>query len=225
MAKTLEQRFFSRFTDMKTRCYNPNCKSYHAYWWRWIIVERKNKQEFYDDMRQSFVEHVQKHWIDDTTIDRIDVNWNYCKDNCRWITRKEQTENKRTVIPVIYKWKKYTSIKSLADEKWLDHRLVRDRLQRWRDIEKAIDTPAKDMKWNKIIYQWVEYKSYRALCRALWIPKDRIWRWLIHWYTIEECIIKKTNSFKHNKSNKCTTSQTKSIQQSIQNDKKTLVNT
>ena len=34
-----------------------------------------------------------KCWEKDTTIDRIDWNWNYCKENCRWATYKEQYLN------------------------------------------------------------------------------------------------------------------------------------
>lgn len=199
MDEKLFKVFRKRFYNIKTRCYNKNCKSYNAYWWRWIKCERLTTKEFYNDMRESFEKHVIKYWINNTTIDRIDVNWNYCKNNCRWVTRKEQIENKRAVIPVEYKWKKYPSMKSLAEEKWLDHRLVRNRIQRWWSIEKAIDTPAQDRKWIKITWEWKEYKSYRELCRHLWIPKDRLWRWLKHWYTLEEAIIKKTKSFIHNK--------------------------
>lgn len=196
MTKTLKERFFSRFSDMRTRCYNPNCKSYHAYGWRWIRVEWKNKEDFYNDMRDSFEEHVKEYWIKETTIDRIDVNWNYCKENCRWVTWKEQRENKRYLIPVEYKWKKYPSMKSLAEEKWLDHRLVRDRYKRWWSIEKAINTPAEDRSWFKLIWGWIEYKSQRALARHLWISESRISRWLRNWYTLEEAVIKKNNHFR-----------------------------
>lgn len=197
MVKTLREKFFSRFSNMKTRCYNPNCKSYRTYGWRWIKVERESREDFYNDMRESFEKHVKKYGIDDTTIDRIDVNWNYCKENCRWVTRKWQIENKRTVTPVIYKGKKYVSIKSLADEKWIDNRLIRERMKRWWDIERAVDTPPEDRKGIKLIRKGKEYKSQRALARYLWISEDRISRGLRHWFTLEESIIKKTSHYKN----------------------------
>lgn len=37
------------------------------------------------------------------SLDRIDNNWNYCKDNCRWVSMKEQWVNRRNNL--IYKWK------------------------------------------------------------------------------------------------------------------------
>lgn len=189
MDKEMKDRLLSRYSDMKTRCCNPNSKSYNSYWWRWIKVEWANWLEFIRDMWNSFIEHVGIYWIENTTLDRIDVNWNYCKENCRWVTWEEQRwQNKTTLKSVKYKWKVYPSIKSLAEEKWLDHRLVWERLQRWRSVEKAVDTKAKDVSWTKILWGWIEYKSIRELERKLWLPKSRIsWR-LLHWFSLDDAI-------------------------------------
>ena len=90
-------RIYSVFSTIKYRCNNKNSKSYYIYWWRWIKCLRKDFIEFYKDMWDTY-----KEWL---SIDRINVNWHYCKENCRWSTRKEQANNKRrnTQKNIIYK--------------------------------------------------------------------------------------------------------------------------
>lgn len=39
---------------------------------------------------------MQEGYSDSLTIERVDTNGNYCKDNCTWDTRKVQAHNRRS---------------------------------------------------------------------------------------------------------------------------------
>ena len=55
----------------------------------------KEYSGFKKDMWDSYCEHVNTHGEKQTTLDRINVNDHYTKDNCRWATYSEQRVNQR----------------------------------------------------------------------------------------------------------------------------------
>lgn len=134
--------FYKKRQTMNARCTYPCVNWFKNYWGRWIKCEWRSFAEFKNDMYESYMEHVAIYWEKDTTIDRVDVNWNYCKENCRWLTMKEQQSWKRNNHRVVYKWKEYPTLKLLCDEAWKNYYTVHRRICKyWWDVEEAIDKP------------------------------------------------------------------------------------
>ena len=74
---------------MKTRCLNPNSDNFQNYGGRGITVCERWLNSF-----ENFLEDMGER-PEGMTLDRVDVNGNYCKDNCRWTTNSLQVFNRR----------------------------------------------------------------------------------------------------------------------------------
>ena len=88
-------RQYGIWIEMKERCLNPSHPAYNLYGGRGISIcsEWMNFQNFYD--------WANNHgYSNDLSIDRIDVNGNYCPDNCIWVDQRTQCNNKRTNIRI-----------------------------------------------------------------------------------------------------------------------------
>lgn len=132
---------YKKYMAARARCNNPKNDSYYRYWWRGIKFEWENFVDFWNDMWPSYYEHIKEYWEKNTTLDRIDVNWNYCKENCRWATWKEQYNNMSTNHGVSYKWQRFPTISELCRFTWKKYGLVRDRIRWGWSIEDAVDLP------------------------------------------------------------------------------------
>ena len=145
-------RFYNIYRCMKARCYNKKDMSYGRYGNRGIDIcdsWRENFLNFKADMYESYLGHVQEYGEKDTTIDRIDVNGNYCKENCRWATLQEQVNNRRNTIHVYYGNQKY-ALGDLCRIVNKDYCLVYKRIKSGWNIFQALFTP-KGEKLNEQI--------------------------------------------------------------------------
>ena len=125
-----------RWRAMIQRCTNPRHKNWENYGGRGIAVcdRWRNFKHFYADMGDP---------PSGLTLDRIDVNGDYNRENCRWATPIRQMRNTRRTPMLTFQGETLPLI-DWAERVGINFRTIHTRLRRdhW-SIERALTTPVR----------------------------------------------------------------------------------
>ncbi len=139
-------RFYSIWGDIGTRTTNKKHKGYKNYGGRGIKNEWEGDfNKFKKDMHDSYVKHVNKWGEKDTTIERVNVNGDYCKEKCRWVRKIEQARNKRSSHFINFNEKKLT-VAEWSKELGIPNTTIHNRIKRKLSVEAVL---SKD-NWSGI---------------------------------------------------------------------------
>jgi len=160
-SKNNRNRFYEIFNGIKRRVKWTSVGTSKWYHDKGIKCEWETFEQFRDDMYESYVDHVKEYWEKQTTIDRIDNNWNYCKENCRWATCTEQNKNRAITNYIEYKWKKYSAW-DVAEATWMTRIQASYRISGVKSWDIPLDSllkPHRDAFVLEAVIDWKTYKS------------------------------------------------------------------
>lgn len=130
-------RLHSIWLGIIKRCTYKNNKIYKYYGGRGIKIDPTWESDFL----KFYSWAMNNGYQENLSIDRIDNEKGYSPDNCRWVTKIEQANNKRSNLLVSYNGRTQT-ISQWAKEKNIDYFKLRSRIYKlhW-DVERALTTP------------------------------------------------------------------------------------
>ena len=87
-----ENPLYSVWCNMVYRVTNPKATNYKYYGEKGITIS----EEWYDV--NNFIKDMSENYEEGLTIDRIDNDKGYSKENCRWTTKSQQSRNTRQIM-------------------------------------------------------------------------------------------------------------------------------
>lgn len=137
-------RLYKIWASMKVRCNRKTAINYYLYGGRGIKV----CNEWANDFEKFREWSLANGYADDLTIDRINTNGDYEPLNCRWVTYKEQANNRRNNTLITYNNETHT-MREWGRITGVGGDNIYNRLQDGWSIEKALTIPVKHYRKRK----------------------------------------------------------------------------
>ena len=122
--------------NMLYRCNTESSALYNAYGGRGIRVS-ESWHTF-----EGFISDMGEKPSPEYSIDRVDVNGDYCKENCRWATKKQQSRN-RTNSQYIYIEGEKMQVNDYCEMYNVSVQATKSRIRRKWSNERIISTPTR----------------------------------------------------------------------------------
>lgn len=124
---------YAIWAQMRYRCHVESHPFYQYYGGRGIKVCKRwqSFENFLADMGER---------PEGMSIDRIDNDDNYSKENCRWATQKEQMRNRRVTRKIEFEGKEY-SLAELAERFNIHPCVLNGRIKRGWPTDRALKAP------------------------------------------------------------------------------------
>lgn len=127
-------RIANIYNGMKARCYKPQHIFYHLYGGRGITICEEWLKNIKAFMKWALINGYNSK----LTIDRKDNDKGYSPDNCRFVTQKEQMNNRACSKKYLYKNVLYTT-KEISVQFNINEGTIKSRLRRGWNINKVIE--------------------------------------------------------------------------------------
>lgn len=163
---------YRTWIDMRRRCYTPSSQRFYTHGARGITV----CDEWKDSFDAFFADMGLK--PKGRTIDRIDNDKGYSKENCRWATPKEQARNRRTCVMIDGK-----PLVEWVEGMDITHGTLASRVRRW-GAERAIST---EKKWKQVVTKDILEQAFKMrekgmtqqkIADSFGVCQSAVYKWL-----------------------------------------------
>jgi hypothetical protein len=157
---------YAIWSSMRQRCLDPNSPAYNRYGGRGITI-----CDTWEDSFEAFYTDMGPRPSATHSLERINNDLGYSKENCRWATPSEQSRNTRRNHLLTYNGKTQC-VTDWAEEMHLSSAAIFLRLRRGWDIEKTLTTPLKPPD-KREYHTWLTYND-KTQCLAAWAKEFAI---------------------------------------------------